>query len=93
MFTNPFIIAWTVLVFVVFTSMTYPEKLSGFVFKAIKFSFGVYVMHPFFIIILQRLGCWENANWEFNFLVVLLSSVFMSFIINRIPVISKLIHL
>lgn len=93
LFTNPFIIAWTVLVFVVFTSIAYPEKLSGFVFKAIKFSFGVYVMHPFFIVVLQHLGYWENTNWGFNFLIVLLSSVFITFIINRIPVINKLIHL
>lgn len=93
LFTNPFIVAWTVLVFFIFTSMMYPEKLSGFVFKAIKFSFGVYVMHPFFIIVLQHLGYWENANWKFNFFVVLLSSVFMSSVINRIPVVRKLIQL
>lgn len=93
MFTNPVVIIWCILVFVVITSITYSERFSEYVSKIIKLSLGIYITHPFLIVVMTHMGLWEITNWGFNFTVVLLGAVAVSFIANRIPIVRNMMKL
>lgn len=70
----------TCIIFYIF--FIYKDKLPYFNFipSLSNASFGVYLIHPFFIIIFNRLELFDIYNSAFHFIIYILSVIFCSFL-------------
>lgn len=93
--------SWNILLFsaAIFTFFTYLKKTDicyTFVEKAARYSFVIYMIHPFFLEKLNLIGIKTiSFNCLFSIPIltigIFLASYFVAFIINRIPHINKLL--
>lgn len=93
-FSNPVILLYNVLLF---TGIVFLKEISIYrsrIFDALhRDSLGIYILHPFMIIILRRLGIWSLSYSLANFVLMAFSTVVIVECMRRVPYINRLVKL
>lgn len=91
LFTNPIILLWISIIFIIVCSLDLSEHSKIIEFGLV--SMGMYILHPLIMLIFQYLGIWDSIYWFLRFVILLLGSSVLSWIMNKIPVVRRLIRL
>lgn len=92
MFTCPFMILINASIFV----LCYLVEIKSVSSKAsmlIKYSLGIYIIHPFIITILQHFNLWDNTGWFVHWGLLAIISTLITAIIIKVPYLNRIVRL
>lgn len=93
-FSNPVIILFNVIFFTVFLALKGEGLSHSRIFQAVsQDSLGIFILHPFVIGILSRLGIWRLSYPIVDFLLLSVATILIVEVIRRIPYLGRLVKL
>ena len=69
------------------------NKLLNKVALLIKYTLGMYILHPFIIIVAQKIMPWIQMGWFLRWVILTVTSMTASAILLKIPYVNRLVKL
>lgn len=93
LFTSPIIIVLACLIFIVGCSVCWSRRLDKIIEHLIGLSLGMYIVHPFIILLMKHFYLWKDSMWVLNFAVLTGGAIIVTAIVKKIPYLRRIVTL